>query len=127
MIVNAPKESGLPKKPAERLIYFHRLSLDDFRRDEEDQFIRFGLNQSLLEQVAKPRNAAQKRRLRCADGVGGLDDSTDHYRAAIGHQHLRCSLLGRHDVVVIALSGGLRVLDVHGEEDRVVSGDLRSY
>ena len=35
------------------------LGLDDFRGDEENQFIGFRLNQALLEEIAEPRNVAQ--------------------------------------------------------------------
>src|SRR6266568_3616635 len=126
MIVNAPKQCGLPKKPALPEICFDPLGLDDFWCYEEDQFIGLCLDQALLEQIAKPRNIAQKRRLCSTYRVGGLDHSADHDRAAIGHQYLGCSLLGRQDVVSIDGAAGLSIFNIDGEKDCAVRSNLRS-
>ena len=42
----------------------------------------------MIEQVSEVGNVAQQRHLRDVDRVLGLDDATDHHRAAVGHQYL---------------------------------------
>src|SRR5215469_3128410 len=71
-----------------------RLSLDDLRRNEEDQFLGRCTYCGALEQVTEYRDGAQERHLRDVGVVLRLDDTTDYHGASVCNQHVGGRLLG---------------------------------
>src|ERR1700738_2356015 len=89
--------TGSSRKPAVgdllRAAMSDALRLNDSRRDEEDEFLIGRIHLHVPEQVPQDRDVPQQRHLRDVDRVLRLDDATNHYRPAVGHQYLRSGLL----------------------------------
>ncbi len=105
------------------------LGLDDPRSYEENQLLVRGADGGVLEQLAKPWNAAQQGNLVHVDRVVGLNNAADDHRAAIGDQHLGGRLLRDQSGVAVNRTAEVRrrVFHVHVQEDGTFRRDLRNY
>ena len=105
------------------------LCLNNARSDKEDQLLVRGSDRAPFEQVAQRGNVAEQWNLLDADAVLRLDNTADHNRSAIGHQHLRGSLLSDQCRVALNSAAEVRsgVLHIHVQEDRVLRSNLRSH
>src|SRR5215471_12654620 len=125
--------AGMKKRPRSQPGAFSvkRLSLDDLRRNEEDQFLGLCAYRGALEQVTEYRDVAQERYLSNVGVVLRLDDTTDYHGASIGDQHVGRGLLGVERWVGLR-SGRLgkvrhRVLKLQVQEDCVFGSNLGRY
>src|SRR5215471_8243552 len=125
--------AGMKKRPRSQPGAFSvkRLSLDDLRRNEEDQFLGLCAYRGALEQVTEYRDAAQERYLSNVGVVLRLDDTADDHGASIRNQHVGRRLLGVEGGVGLRTGdfGKIRhrVFQIQVQEDRVFGRNLRSY
>src|ERR1051326_4451697 len=107
------------------------LGLNDFWSDKEDQLRSRCIDQSVLEQIAQKRNAAQQWYLCDSYAVLCLNDAADHHCATVRDQYLRGRLLcierGVYLVSAYVAKVGGRIFYVHTQEDRIVRCDLRYH
>src|SRR3984957_13002717 len=107
---------------------FLKLSRQDARGQEEQQFLGRRADGGVLEQVANDRQAAEQRHLLHVGTLLGDDDAADNHGAAVRYEHLGIRFLGVDSRDALnARDGGVDrvVLDVHVHVDGAVRGNLR--